>query len=251
MKRYWLRLGSIQKKIVICLVAVLSIEIILWGSILLGRSLQYVFWFYGKSLLKQGQVVEEIPYASLINLYAARYNVDPALVAAVIRCESDFNPRALSKAGAVGLMQICLPTWQDLKKGEPEWQAIRGFDADMHALYQPQVNIAAGTKYLQMMLEHYQGDAVKAVAAYNAGPSNVDRYRGIPPITETRRYVHHVTTVWMDYRGVSNRIAGCYHWGRRIETLGLHIQSYLYIAYAGGLMAYLFIRCAGKRKRRW
>jgi soluble lytic murein transglycosylase-like protein len=210
-----------------------------------------LFWQHWKELIKQGQTVGELPYSPMINATGSRYKVDPTLVAAVIRCESDYNPRALSKAGAVGLMQICIPTWCDLKQGEPEWQSYQGYEADMKALYQPNINIAAGTKYLHLMLSRYQGDPVKAVAAYNAGPGSVDHYGGIPPYQETRRYVHHVASVWTEYRGLQHRSVTWYRWGIVIEKVALEFQIYL-LGFYGFLLAVLGGRCwIHRRKRRW
>jgi hypothetical protein len=252
MRRWWRKLRIAQKKIVICVLVIIFTELTLWGSILLGRGLQQIFWLQCKAWVKQGERINGVPYADLINTSGARYYVDPALVAAIIRCESNFEPRALSKAGAMGLMQICLPTWRDLKQGEAEWRAFQSPEEELQALYQPHVNIPAGTKYLQMMLTHYRGDVVKAVAAYNAGLANVDRYKGLPPYAETRRYVHHVITVWMEYRGLKNEAVTCYRWGRRMETLGLQGQGYLLMVCTGGLFALVTMRLVRWRsKRRW
>ena len=252
MRRWWLKLRLAQKKKMVCLLIIIFIELTLWIDILLGRGLQQLFRLQCKAWVNQGQNIEGVPYADIINKSGARYHVDPALVAAIVRCESNFESRALSKAGAIGLMQICLPTWRDLKQGESDWQVFQSPEEERQALYQPHVNILAGTKYLQMMLTYYRGDVVKAVAAYNAGAANVDRYQGIPPYAETKRYVHHVITVWLDYRGLNNETVTCYRWGRRMETLGLQGQGYLVIVCTVWLFALDTIHLFSWRyKRRW
>ena len=121
-------------------------------------------------------------YDSIIREAAAKYNLDPALIKAVIKKESSFDPNAGSSAGARGLMQLMPATFR----------AMGGGDAT-----NPRDNIFAGTKYLSQMLKQHDGDLSLALAAYNAGPGNVRKYGGIPPFTETRNYV---STITRDYR---------------------------------------------------
>ena len=106
-----------------------------------------------------------------------RYRLDPDLVNSVIHAESGFNPRAVSPKGAHGLMQLMPQTASRL--GVPN-----SFD--------PQANVEGGTRYLRELLERYHFDLIKALAAYNAGPERVERFRGVPPYFETRAYVARV-----------------------------------------------------------
>jgi soluble lytic murein transglycosylase-like protein len=110
----------------------------------------------------------------LVNGAGERNQIDPAFINSVIRAESNFNSRAVSKKGARGLMQLMPQTAGQLG-------VTNAFD--------PQANVEGGTKYLRELLEKYNFDVVKALAAYNAGPERVDRYRGVPPYYETQTYI--------------------------------------------------------------
>lgn len=114
------------------------------------------------------------PYDGIIQRAASREGVDPKLIDAVIRQESGFRADAVSKAGAVGLMQLMPATARDLGVADP-------FDA--------QANVAGGTRLLRSLLDRYGGRLDLALAAYNAGPAAVDRYGGVPPYPETKAYV--------------------------------------------------------------
>jgi soluble lytic murein transglycosylase-like protein len=120
---------------------------------------------------------EEIPYGDLIYEKSKKYDVDPALVAAVIEQESRFRPRAKSPVGARGLMQLMPRTGR--------WMGARN-------LYDPEQNVDAGVKYIAYLDRRFKGDLKKIIAAYNGGEGNVMRYRGIPPFRETRTYVKKV-----------------------------------------------------------
>src|ERR1700751_591980 len=110
----------------------------------------------------------------VVNSASDRYRLDPDLVNSVIKAESGFNVRAVSPKGAQGLMQLMPGTASQL--GVPN-----AFD--------PQANVDGGTRYLRELLERYNFDLVKALAAYNAGPQRVEQFGGVPPYYETRAYV--------------------------------------------------------------
>src|SRR6202790_5108162 len=118
--------------------------------------------------------VPSVNLDEVVNSASGRYRLDPDLVNSVIKAESGFNARAVSPKGAQGLMQLMPRTASTL--GVPN-----AFD--------PKANVEGGTKYLRELLERYNFDLVKALAAYNAGPQRVEQYKGVPPYYETRAYV--------------------------------------------------------------
>ncbi len=122
-------------------------------------------------------------YAALIQAYAAKHGIDPKLVRAVIQTESGGNPRAVSPAGAMGLMQLMPANIQE---------------AGISDAFDPEQNIAAGTQQLSGLLKEYGGDLDLALAGYNAGPGNVRRYGGVPPFRETQNYIRKVRAAMGD-----------------------------------------------------
>jgi membrane-bound lytic murein transglycosylase MltF len=115
------------------------------------------------------QSVDEVVHAA-----SGRYHLDPDLINSVIHAESGFNPKAVSPKGAQGLMQLMPQTASRLG-------VANSFD--------PGDNLEGGTRYLRELLERYNFDLIKALAAYNAGPGRVERYHGVPPYYETQAYV--------------------------------------------------------------
>jgi hypothetical protein len=125
-----------------------------------------------------------IPYGTVIYREARRRNLPPELVAAVVEAESDFRPRLVSGKDARGLMQIV-----------PETGRLMGTED----LFNPEKNVEAGTKYLRYLFDRF-GDQRMALAAYNAGEGNVERFGGIPPFPETLNYVQRVARRSNEYR---------------------------------------------------
>jgi len=120
----------------------------------------------------------DVPFEELIRAAAEKHGVEAQLIASVIAVESNFNPRAVSRKLAQGLMQLMPET------------AARFAVTNM---FDPAQNIEAGTRYLKELLERYGQDLRLALAAYNAGPERVEQYQGVPPYRETRSYVRKVT----------------------------------------------------------
>lgn len=117
----------------------------------------------------------------LVSQLARRYGVDARLVQAIITVESDFNPRAVSHAGAQGLMQLMPETAARFQVDDP---------------FDPRANIEGGVRYLKHLFQRFPGDVQRVLAAYNAGEGAVERYGGIPPYRETQHYVARVMSLY-------------------------------------------------------
>lgn len=114
---------------------------------------------------------------NVVSQVSKKHGVDEKLVQALIKQESGFNPKAKSKSGAIGLMQLMPSTAKSLGVVDP---------------YNTVQNVEGGVKYLKSMLEKYNGNVILALAAYNAGPGAVDKYSGVPPYAETQNYVKNI-----------------------------------------------------------
>lgn len=128
--------------------------------------------------------VDITTYDALIREAARYYSLPPSLVKAVVAVESSFEPKAVSPAGALGLMQL-------IPRTAEEMQVQDTFDA--------RDNIYGGTRYLRVLANHFAGDLRKTIAAYNAGPTAVTRAGDVPNFEETRRYVQRVLTLYRHY----------------------------------------------------
>jgi len=128
-------------------------------------------------------------YDELIRVAANRHQVDPRLIKAVIRAESNFDYLAVSSKGAIGLMQLMPPTAADMQVSDP---------------FDPRDNINGGTRYLRKMLGMFNGNLRMALAAYNAGPGRVISLGMVPQYRETRDYVHKVQYFYKEYRESSS-----------------------------------------------
>lgn len=127
-------------------------------------------------------------FDDLIEEHAKANELNPVLVRAVIEAESAFNPRAVSRVGARGLMQLMPATARDLGVVDP---------------FDPEDNIRGGTKYLRSLLDRFDGDVELALAAYNAGPGAVEKYDGVPPYRETRNYVAKIGNRIKDIKAIT------------------------------------------------
>ena len=124
-------------------------------------------------------------YDHLISEISRKHSVNPALVKAVIKAESDFDPNAVSKKGARGLMQLMPKTLKDLNVYDP---------------FHPRENINGGVRFLKRLLKRFNNNLTLTLAAYNAGPETVERYDTIPPYQETQLYVKKVLNYFDRYR---------------------------------------------------
>lgn len=136
---------------------------------------RYQLFMKGNDILRDFYSTNK--YDAYIKLASEQYGVDFPLVKAVIKAESNFNPKAVSRKGAQGLMQIMPSTAKILKVYDP---------------FDPWENIMGGTKYLKMLMNKFDGNLRWVLAGYNAGPNRVIEYKGVPPYRETRDYVRKV-----------------------------------------------------------
>ena len=128
----------------------------------------------------------------LVQTISREHGVDPKLVDALVRVESAYDPNAVSRRGAMGLMQLMPATAQRLGVDDP---------------FDPEKNVRGGVREFSRLLDQYSGNLQFALAAYNAGEGAVARYRGVPPYTETRNYVSRILSI---YTGKPYRMGGSY-----------------------------------------
>jgi soluble lytic murein transglycosylase-like protein len=131
--------------------------------------------------LAEGRVVSSAAIDQAIEAAASKHNVDPNLVRALVKVESNFNPTAVSRKGAMGLMQLMPSTARELNVSNP---------------FDPTQNVDAGVRHLKKLLENFNGDVSLSLAAYNAGQGAVQRNGGVPPFAETRNYVRRITNLY-------------------------------------------------------
>ncbi|UCG08054.1 MAG: lytic transglycosylase domain-containing protein [Desulfobacterales bacterium] len=132
-------------------------------------------WFYNEK------------YDDLISEASKRYGISFSLLKAIIKAESDFDPQAVSKKGAMGLMQIMPQNFKLLGLNDP---------------FDPTQNIDAGARYFKQLYDRFGGKLALSLAAYNAGPTVVDRYKTIPPYEETEEYVRRVLKYYYNYKNL-------------------------------------------------
>jgi soluble lytic murein transglycosylase-like protein len=120
-------------------------------------------------------------YDHIISTSSYKYNIEPAIIKAVITAESNWDPKAISHKGAIGLMQLMPTTAEDMRVSNP---------------FDPGENIEGGTKYLRHLLNRFNGDLDLALAAYNAGPARVEQSGGVPAIPETIQYIKKVNKIY-------------------------------------------------------
>lgn len=127
-------------------------------------------------------------YGHIIDQASERFKIDPHLIKAVIKAESDFDNGAVSGKGAQGLMQLMPKTADEMEVDNP---------------FNPEENIFGGTRYLSILLERFDNDKSLALAAYNAGPEKVVAHNGVPPYDETKNFVRKVLNYYEEYRSLN------------------------------------------------
>jgi len=136
-----------------------------------------------KKIISENVFHRQAGYDHIIQSASHKYGIEPSLIKALITVESNWDAAAVSKKGAIGLMQVMPETAADMQIINP---------------YDPGQNIEAGTKYLRFLMDRFKGNLKLALAAYNAGPTTVEKSGGVPAIAETRKYVRKVLSMHND-----------------------------------------------------
>jgi soluble lytic murein transglycosylase-like protein len=145
--------------------------------------------------------LDQADLRQLVQMISREHGVDPMLVDALVRVESSYDPDAVSRRGAMGLMQLMPATVKRLNIDDP---------------FDPEKNIRGGVQEVSRLLDQYSGNLQFALAAYNAGEGAVARYRGVPPFTETQNYVSRILTI---YTGQPYRMGGSYRPARPVKMV--------------------------------
>jgi soluble lytic murein transglycosylase-like protein len=154
-----------------------------WHFTNIKNDRRYKFYIREPRFLRSGsEYIKKYEY--IIIQASKRFEVEPSLIKAVIKAESDFDHKAQSEKGAQGLMQLMPETSNDMAVRDP---------------FNPEENILGGTRYLSLMLKRFKNDKRLALAAYNAGPDCVDEHKGIPPFPETKTFVERVLRYYERY----------------------------------------------------
>jgi soluble lytic murein transglycosylase len=158
-----------------------------WHFTNIQKDTRYTLFIRSKDK-KPSQYIEE--YEGIITQATERFNVDPSLIKAVIKAESNFDQMAVSPKGAQGLMQLMPPTADAMEVSNP---------------FNPEENIFGGTRYLSLLLKRFGQDKTLAIAAYNAGPEAVETHGGVPPFPETESFVAKVLDFHKQYASSAKR----------------------------------------------
>lgn len=180
------------------LLIILIVELAAYGiTAFIADNYRKLVWERFNAGVKEYHEVDvSLPYAGIINRCARAEGISAQVVAAVIQAESSFQPRAVSSTGAQGLMQIIPSTWRQVNNEIKACAGRHGGECTSDCYYNPELNITIGTAYLGRLYRSYNGDMVKALAAYNAGPGEVKRFNGVPPFRETNSYIERIIHYW-------------------------------------------------------
>ncbi|VBB06400.1 Hypothetical protein LUCI_1631 [Lucifera butyrica] len=202
-----------------CLIGMLIVEGVIFGLAFYGiHFCRSAVWRDFNAAVKEPVTVNALPYSTLINAAAGEFKISPAVIAAVIQAESSFEPKAVSPAGAYGLMQVTPGTWREVNEQIKACSGRHAGSCDSRCYTDPALNIRIGTAYLAQLYTRYHGNMVLALAAYNAGPQTVAVYGGVPPYGETAAYIERVISA--SYRFRHKRQPDYERWTARWQAAG-------------------------------